>query len=213
MLQERETALLSELQQLEDTYKGEGVDRQVDQLRITKEQNIATLTDNENQAFLQQIIAQLDARMRELEASLETARDRMRRVELEWDTNLPIKVAGKHRKKTSSTGEFNKPGSITIDYETNNIFICDVRNDRVQVFNKSMQFQFMFSAEMCSPSGMFIYSGKVYITQLGADSLTVYSTDGKYAQSVGSYGKGELEFDWPTAVTVSEVNNSVYVSD
>ena len=30
VLQERETALLSELQQLEDTYRGEGVDKQID---------------------------------------------------------------------------------------------------------------------------------------------------------------------------------------
>ena len=49
VLQERETALLSELQQLEDTYRGEGVDKQIDQLRITKEQTIATLTDNDEQ--------------------------------------------------------------------------------------------------------------------------------------------------------------------
>ena len=36
VLQERETALLSALQQLEDTYMGEGVDKQIDQLRIKK---------------------------------------------------------------------------------------------------------------------------------------------------------------------------------
>ena len=88
MLQERETALLSELQQLEDTYRGEGVDKQIDQLRTHKEQTIATLTDNENKEFLEQSVAQLDARMRELEANHETARDRMIRVELEWDENL-----------------------------------------------------------------------------------------------------------------------------
>ena len=91
--------------------------------------------------------------MRELEASLETARDKMRRVELEWDTNLegilsrtgsirvrgvadykekgnPIKVAGKHRNKTSSRpGEFYYPNSIAIDSETNNIYICDGWNN------------------------------------------------------------------------------------
>ena len=88
VLRERETALLSELQQLEDTYRGEGVDRQIDQLRITKEQVVATLTDNKNKAFLEQNVSLLDTQMRELAANLETARDRMRRVELEWDGNL-----------------------------------------------------------------------------------------------------------------------------
>ena len=72
VLQERETELLSELQQLEDTYRGEGVDR---------EQVVATLTDNKNKDFLEQNVALLDTQMRELAANLESARDRMRRVE------------------------------------------------------------------------------------------------------------------------------------
>ena len=53
VLRERETALLSELQQLEDTYRGEGVDRQIDQLRISKEQLTATLTDSKNKEYLE----------------------------------------------------------------------------------------------------------------------------------------------------------------
>ena len=88
LLQERETALLSELQQLEDTYKGEGVDKQIDQLKITKEQNIATLTENDSQELLQQIVAQLDSRIKNLKDNLDAARNRMRRVELQWDCNL-----------------------------------------------------------------------------------------------------------------------------
>ena len=153
VLQERETALLSELQQLEDIYRAEGVAGQILELSLTKEQTISTLQRNDNQEILEQSVALLDVRMRELEASLETARDRMRRVELEWDTNLegilsrtglirvrgvadykekgnPIKVAGKHRNKTSSTpGEFYYPNLIAIDSETNNIYICDGWNN------------------------------------------------------------------------------------
>ena len=120
VLQERETALLSELQLLEGTYRGEGVAGQILELSRLKEDAIATLQKAENQEFLQHIIAQLDARMRELEASLERAGDRMKQVELEWDINLegilsrtgsirvrgvadykekgnPIKVAGKQQ--------------------------------------------------------------------------------------------------------------------
>ena len=47
VLQERETALLSELQELEIRYRGEKVNKQINQLRITKEQTNATLADNE----------------------------------------------------------------------------------------------------------------------------------------------------------------------
>ena len=236
VLQERETALLSELQLLEDTYRGEGVDRQVDQLRIINEQTIATLTDNKNKEFLEQHVALLDTQMRELAADLETARDRMRRVELEWDTNLegilsrtgsirvrevpdykekgnPVMVAGKHRKETSTTpGQFCNPRSIAIDSETNNIYICD-GNNRVQVFNKSLEFLFTFSEEMKSPVGICIFLNKVYVIQIGANSLTVYSIEGRYIQSVGRRGNKELEFIGPRGVAVSTVNNLIYICD
>ena len=237
MLQERETALLSELQQLEDTYRGEGVDRQINQLRITKEQVVATLTDNKNKEFLKQNVSLLDTQMRELAANLETARDRMRRVELEWDGNLerilsstgsirvrgvpdykekanPVMVAGKHRtEKSSAPGEFYSPRSIAIDSVTNNIYICDGGNDRVQVFNESLEFLFSFIERMHSPFGICILLSKVYVTQLDANSLSVYSTEGRYIHSVGREGKKELEFRYPTGVAVSTVNNLIYICD
>ena len=205
------------MQLLEDTYRGE-VDRQVDQLRITKEQTIATLTDNKNKEFLEQHVALLDTQMRELAADLETARDRMRRVELEWDTNLerllsktgsirvrgvpdykekgnPLMVAGKHRMVTSTTpGEFYCPNSIAIDSKTNNIYICDEGNNRLQVFNRSLEFLSAFSEEMNFPVCISINLNKVYVTQFGANSLTAYSIEGRYIQSVGREGDKELEF-------------------
>ena len=237
VLQEREAALLSELQQLEDTYRGEGVDRQINQLRINKEQVVATLKDKMDKELLEQNVALLDTQMRELAANLETTRDRMRRVELEWDLNLerilsstgsicvrgvpdykertnPVMVAGKHRKKKSSApGGFYWPNSIAIDSVTDNIYICDAGNNRLQVFNESLEFLFSFSEEMNSPFGICIHLSKVYVTQFAANSLSVYSPEGRYIQSVGREGKKELEFDRPTGVAVSTVNNLIYICD
>ena len=237
VLQERETALLSELQQLEVTYRGDGVDNQIDQLRITKEQTIATLKDNKNKEFLEQSVAQLDARIRELEANLETVRNRMRRVELEWDVNLegilsrtgsirvrgepdykekgnPVMVAGKHRDNTSLIpGEFCYPNSIAIDSETNNIYVCDGGNSRVQVFNESLEFLFTFNDKMDSPIGICINLNRVYVTQYGVNSLSVYYIGGKYIQSVGRKDKKELEFNCPRGVAVSTVNNMIHICD
>ena len=128
--------------------------------------------------------------MRELSANLKTARDRMRRVELEWDGNLeqilsstgsirvrgvpdykekanPVMVVGKHRKdKSSAPGQFYNPHSIATDSVTNNIYICDAGNNRVQVLNEFSEFKFSFSEEMNSPVGICINLSKVYVTQL-----------------------------------------------
>ena len=57
---------------------------------MNKESNIATLTENDNQELLQQIVAQIDTSMKKREANLEETRDRMKQVELEWDENLEI---------------------------------------------------------------------------------------------------------------------------
>ena len=156
---------------------------------------------------------------------------------MEWDTNLegllsktgsirvrgvpdykekgnPVMVAGKHRMVTSTTpGDFYYPQSLAIDSETNNIYICDGRNKRVQVFNKSLEFLFTFSEEIKSPEGICIYLNKVYVIQFNADSLTVYSIEGRYIQSVGRRGNKQLEFHYPGGVDVSTVNNLIYICD
>ena len=236
VLQERETALLSELQELEDIYRGEGENYQIDQLRTSKELLISTLTDNKNQESLLQTVALLDTKMREVATNLQTARDWLGRVELEWDENLerilsstgsilvevpdykekgnPVMVFGKHRKEKSlAPREFYEPRSIAIDSDTNNIYICDGCNNRVQVYNESLEFLFSFTEEMNIPVRICIYLDEVYVAQRDANSLCVYSTEGRYIQSVGRRGNKELEFHWLGGIAVSTVNNLIYICD
>ena len=111
VLQERETALLSELQQLEIRYRGEKANKQINQLRITKEQNNATLTDNELKKILQQSVALLDTRMLELEANLQIARDSMRRVELEWDEILEGNLGRTGSIRVSGVSDYKEKGN------------------------------------------------------------------------------------------------------
>ena len=90
VLQVRETALLSELQRLEDTYRGEGVAEQIPEFRRLSKQAVLSLQRIAMQEVHKQIITQLDARMRELEASLETAGDRLNQVEVEFTLEIKI---------------------------------------------------------------------------------------------------------------------------
>ena len=237
LLQEREAILLSELQQLEATYRGEGVTEQLKQLRILKDNTVSTLKANENQEFLIQNVAHLDARMREIESKLQTARDTMRGVELEWDGNLEgilsstgsirIKEAASDTKKgnpkvtagkqsyeiSSKPGVFYYPESIDIHPRTNNIYVCDGVNNRVQVFNKSLVFLFLFSEKMNGPFGICVTNENVYVTQLATHSLSVYSTEGTCRQSVGRRGLHELEFEWPRGIAVSTEKQQIYICD
>ena len=93
VLQERETALLSKLQQLENRYRGDGVIEQIPELSSLIQQIVTSNQRNENKEILEQNVARLDDCMTQLKANLETARDRMRRVELVWDGNLEGKLS------------------------------------------------------------------------------------------------------------------------
>ena len=92
-LNEREAALLSQLDQLVASYKGEEVREQIQQLSNSKESVMSALKGNENYEALELSIAPLNTRIRELELSLESTETRMSRVELEWDGTLEERLS------------------------------------------------------------------------------------------------------------------------
>ena len=50
-------------------------------------------------------------------------------------------------------------------------------------------------------------------TQNSSHSLNVYSTEGKYLNSVGVKGKKELEFDNPRGLDISTEKNRIYIAE
>ena len=237
ILNEREAALLSELDQLVASYKGEGVREQIQELNLIKESMKSRVQRNENQETVVKSVAVMDDRIRELELILESTETRMRRVELEWNGTLegrlseigririiglldykkkgePVLTACKHSYKASTeAGVFGYPQSMSIHSQTNNVYICDGGNNRVQVFTSSFQFLFQFFEKMNRPRGICFNENNVYVTQYGNHCLNVYSVEGKLLQSVGKEGRNELEFDLPLGIEVSLLKNLIYVCD
>ena len=74
---------------------------------------------------------------------------------------------------------------MAINTVNNDIYICDGGNNRVQVFNKSFEFSFQFSEGVNNPVGISLGMNKVYVTQWGSHCLNIYSTEGKFLNSVG----------------------------
>ena len=106
---------------------------------------------------------------------------------------------------------FYNPGSIAIDSETDNVYICDSGNCRVQVFTKNLEFIFDFKEKMDWPAGICINHNKVYVTQFRNNSLNVHSTEGKFLNSVGKGGKRKLEFNGSRGVAVSNEKKIIYI--
>ena len=240
VLQAREADLLAELERLADEYTGEGIMLQIKRLSSSKDALRDSLTENENKEVLYQSLAPINARIAELEIKVQRAKDTYKSVSLEWDVELdkrlsvageirlnavkegirdykkigdPVAVFGKHSEEGSSPGVFQKPQGMAINPENNDIYICDAGNNRIQVYNKSFEFVFQFSDKMNAPHGICIKQNKIYVTQWRADCLNVYSTEGKYLNSVGVKGKEELQFNLPTGLDVSTDKNRIYIAD
>ena len=237
MLQDREADLIAELQRLTDEYTGEGIAEHIKQLSISKDALEETLTDK---VIFDESIAPINTRITELEANLQRVTDTYISVSLEWDVDLekklslagevrlnavkglreykeigcPVAVFGKHSKEDRYTpGVFSHPLGIAINPTNNYIYICDLGNDRVQVFSKSFEFVFQFNEKMGRPAGICIQQNKVYVTQFSSHCLNVYSTEGKYINSVGVKGTNELEFDGMRGLDISTDKGRIYLTE
>ena len=241
ILQEREAALLAELQRLVDEYTGDGITQQITELSESKDALRKTIKGNENKEFLDKNLVFINARIAELETKLQRAKDTYKRVSLEWDVELdkklsvagdirlnaviegirnykaigaPVVVFGKHSKEEeSSPGVFCYSNNMAINPENNSIYICDGGNDHVQVYNKSFEFVFQFSGMMKKPVGICIKLNRVYVTQLSSHCLNVYSTEGKYLNSVGMKGRKKLEFGRPRGLDISTDRDRIYIAE
>ncbi|KAI6653173.1 RING finger protein nhl-1-like isoform X1 [Oopsacas minuta] len=239
VLQDRERDLLAELQHLLDDYPGEGIEEEKKQMVASKEL-LSALKENTRKDVLDQSVALMDERIKELESKLERVRLTYKNVGLEWDELLekklgetgrlrlnprknktpnyknvsqPVEVFGRHSTKDKSSGVFCYPARIAIDPVTNYIYICDNGWDRVQVFNSFYDFVFLFDHKMGGPAGICIAQDKVYVTQYCSCCMNVYSMRGQLLHSVGGKGKNELEFDCPSGINISIDKNSIYIAE
>ncbi|KAI6656605.1 PEP-CTERM domain protein [Oopsacas minuta] len=236
LLHEREAILLRQLEELEDSYKQQYLreNKQMKELLATKEQLQFALKGNENKITLSAMLAPLEAKLRELEEG----GDELQRIELNWSRveelenlltaigtikltkeidytrrKIPVLSACIYKENTTRLGQFAYPGVIAIHPVTNNLFISDGSNNRVQVFDKFCEFLFSFSKRMNFPSGISFHDNQVYVTQYLANSVNIYLTNGEYVQSLGSSGDKELEFKYPLRICISEYANNIYISD
>ena len=241
VLQDREAELLAKVEELKDEFIGDHITHQIQQLTKSKSEMITTIQENDNQDVLEQNLGNIDTRIKKLEQKLLIAKNTYLDVSLEWDVGLeeklsltgeillndvtqkqvrnyknikmPVVTFGKHRKQDSSPGVFCFPVGVTIHPVTHNMYICDVANQRVQVFNEFFNFVFLFNGRMDGPNGICIKRNKVYVTQYNSNRLNVYSTDGKCLESVGGEGNNHLEFHQPKGVDISTEMNRIYIAE
>ena len=192
---------------------------------------------NELHAIHERITAQLEAKQKELLFTksapkelrfLCNIRDIEERIELfgeivdqdhynaptipDYGTfHQPVVAVGK---QGTAPGEFNNPKGIAIHEETNNIFITDRGNGRVQIFSESGEYLNQLTNDnIQSPYGILIHKNSIFLTDINQHALLQFQLqDFSLNKRVGQFGSENNCFNRPQQLTLSP-DNMIYVAD
>ena len=113
ILQQREAALMSELDQLKANYRVEKIKEQMQDLNRMEESLNSTVQCEENKEIVEASVALMKRRHRELEVGLESLLAKMWGVELNWREELECRL--------SEIGEIKLIAAPTLKHEKGNL--------------------------------------------------------------------------------------------
>ena len=112
-----------------------------------------------------------------------------------------------------NVGEFNWPFNIRC--HNHQVYVCDSKNGRVQVFDSNLNFVRSFGNgpnQLKDPRDIdFDSEGNIYVVDYREDQVLVFSEDGQYLRHFGQWDEGEDELSGPAELCVSR--DYVYVTE
>ena len=248
-LKARESELLRELDNILTSYLSYRSELEKVNERKTALEKIKTFHQNEFQtspvkSVHENYITQLNTELKSIETPIEP-----KMVSFECDSNKMLTVlillnnlgnlVGKVRsgidykskkqplvsvcERGVGMEQLNSPFGVTVDNNTENIYIADCFNDCVKVFDSTGRYLFKFGdsagkGNMCYPRGVAICGDRIIISHgnnwRGVNhSILLYKLNGQFVSNIGTRGIGEKEFSYPTSLTIDESNGDIYVCD
>ena len=118
--------------------------------------------------------------------------------------------------KGTGNEQLNCPWGVIVNHNTGNIYVADLFNNCVKVFDKTAKYLSKFGdgkgeGKMSLPRGLLIRGNRVFVPH--NDSILVYELDGKFVSRIGSKGSGELQFSCPCGLSTDDSNNDIYFCD
>ena len=120
--------------------------------------------------------------------------------------------------KGSGNGQFNEPRDLAFD-SSNNVYVTDFNNHRVQKFDANGTFLGKFGSrgsnkgKLDGPSGIAIDSNdNIYVAEHNNSRVQKFNSNFQHQAMWGRYGNDNGQFSRPTDVHVDK-NNRVYVTD
>ena len=242
ILQEKENELLSQLQEVENNYIKQQLNRNKsrEELMATKENLQAFLKENENKEILFKMLTSLEDKLKQMkdggviqltwyrEEELEYLLTQVCAIQLRTKYTLrklvipmidyhaksdPVLVACKYRPNSVQVKHFKSPTAVAIHPLTKNIYVIDALNNRIQVFGSNCNFLFTVTESMDYPAGICFDDNRMYVTQFTGNVITVYTEKGEFVQSIGSLGDSLLQFKSPLGICYSGNSNAFYICE
>ena len=115
-------------------------------------------------------------------------------------------------------GQFYLPWGVETDKKTDNIYVVDQCNYRVQVFNKEGKYLFKFGDKDGAGNIKFsvciaISKDSVFVSEKKPGSLLVYDLCGNFIKQICTTGDGKKGLSEPYGIAIDEVTGDIYVCD
>ncbi|KAA3618887.1 MAG: hypothetical protein DWQ05_05830 [Calditrichaeota bacterium] len=140
------------------------------------------------------------------------------RDEPEPETEKTEGVLDEIQNRGSDEGELSFPTYITIA-KNGDIYVVDMMNFRVQIFNGDGEFQGAFGevgnlpGNLYRPKGIGLDSdGHVYVADASFSNIQIFQNDGTLLLNFGTFGAGLADLRLPAGVFVSK-KDKIYVVD
>ncbi len=120
----------------------------------------------------------------------------------------------------NSFGEKEEVKPIDVYADNKNIWVADLKNHKVMVYDKNTyEYQYSIpkdnsdsSATLYSPTNISMMNNNLYVSDFGDFNVKVYTKDGDYIRTVGSYGRNLGQFVRQKGIAVDKDEN-LYVVD
>jgi len=120
-----------------------------------------------------------------------------------------------------NNNQFKEPFAVAIG-PTGAVYVTDVNNERIQVFNAEGSYQNTIGNQGNFGTGDYDFifatgaavspTGTVYIADNGNERVQVFNSSGVYQSTIGSFGSGNNQLSGPDGVAVGPTG-AIYVAD
>ena len=214
-LSERKHDLLTRLEMIKDGYvKNMELERAIEQMRISKDQLMATMTSNliggPLDAFKQTLDREIEMKTAEkvpienfefFEFRCYSEKIRKDINETDLYEQSPEYVGREHPaltacNKGTGNGELNNPSGIVLDRARSEVYVCDRGNRRIQVLSTTGEYVRQFGIHHLTQPDFICLSQQesLFVTDDSIQCVVKFSLIGKLLKQVGSRGKKVGQF-------------------